>query len=79
MLVPIDMSYVEKLPFYEREIVLKADFNKFSALAPIISNITLPWRVKDNQGMSEIIKSIIPYPEYNIFNCISDIPFIKMN
>lgn len=41
-----------------------------TALSLLVSNITLPYRLKGNQGMDNIFNSILPYRDLNIFSLI---------
>lgn len=69
-LVPIDLGYIDKCNFFNQEFIKKSDFNRMTALALLVSNMTIPYRLKDSMNMTDMFNSIMPYSELNIFSLI---------
>ncbi|KRW99929.1 Tubulin/FtsZ, GTPase domain [Pseudocohnilembus persalinus] len=77
LLVPIDLNFINKCQYFNQDFINKSEFNRMTALSLLVSNITLPYRLKGNQGMDNIFNSILPYRDLNIFSLIAQIPLVN--
>lgn len=75
--VPVDLRQISHFKFFNQRELQASEFNTFNGLAPFISNVTLPYRLKETQGMYDIVGRIVPFKTNNLFTIASDLPLIQ--
>lgn len=78
ILLPIDFqtSFLNCSCLFEKRKKTYGIFEQASYLAPLISNATLPFRLKEDEGIGSFINKILFFPTMNIFNLIGTIPIV---
>lgn len=78
ILLPIDFqtSFLNCSCLFERRKKNYGIFEQASHLAPLISNTTAPFRIKEDEGIASFINKILFFPTLNIFNLVGTIPIV---